>query len=70
MPLPEKMSASGYRLSNRSNQVKSYDNGDNKRNIGVTAGEFKDRYRIHKKSFKIQKYANEMEPSCRNIFGD
>jgi hypothetical protein len=44
-------------------EVKSYDNGETKRYIGVTAGEFKDRYRNNKKSFELQRYANETELS-------
>ena len=44
-------------------EVKSYDNGETNRYIGVTAGEFKDRYINHKKSFELQRYANETELS-------
>jgi hypothetical protein len=36
-------------------EVKSYDNGETKRYIGLKAGEFKDRYRNHKKSFELQR---------------
>jgi hypothetical protein len=44
-------------------KVESYDNGETKRYIGVTAGEFKDQYRNHRKSFELQRYANETELS-------
>ena len=44
-------------------EVKSHDNGETKRYIGVTAREFKHRYRNHKKSFELQRYANETELS-------
>ena len=44
-------------------EVKSHDNGETKRYIGVTAGEFKNRYRNHKKSFELQRYANDTELS-------
>jgi hypothetical protein len=60
MPAPEKCLTQAIVYQD---EVKSYDNGETKRYIGVTAGEFKDRYRNHKKSFELQRYANETELS-------
>ena len=48
--------------------VKSYDNGETKRYVGVIAGEFKYRYRNNKNSCELQRYANER--SYRSIFGN
>ena len=44
-------------------EVTTNDNDETKKYIGITANEFKQRYRNHAKSFQHQKYANDTELS-------
>ena len=44
-------------------EVTTNDNNETKKYIGITANEFKQRYRNHSKSFRDVKYSNETELS-------
>jgi hypothetical protein len=61
MPALEKMSDPSYRLSIRSKKLRQRWN--EAVYWGNSWGEFKDRYRNHKKSFELQRYANKTELS-------